>query len=477
MNKYEISQKYEDKPAKAFTKIKDFSILSSVLSTSDRIFTAKFQHKFPAFAAMVIGRNVANVTSIEDFLKSFHTDNEKINNWLDTTLRKFFIRDFTKTKPYNAKGSDPDWMQGKTDLVQVELDQDIRGKVEHVVDFLKSQMSQNPNMNLQSFQAEEAFKQSAAWLEQLLKKKIEEEVEGKDYEVILTEGSFKWIKLISENALSREGRLMGHCVGGYWKQVQGGAVEIYSLRDSKNEPHATIEYQPKRREINQIKGKQNKELKEEYRGTLITFLNSLKINWKDINKYDAGRNGLLLAGNKQVVDINNIPDGTVLVGPIKDYEGDINFPANATIAGDFVASKKQTSLPSNKLEVKGTLDISKADRKYVGTLPVEMVITKDFIASGTLVEKLPPKFRCGGSVFLDGCNLLSLPDNLYIKVEFDISNNPIKSLPKNLKVGGEFDLMDTEITELPADLQCGDAIYVDDESKMTIPEHLKEQVF
>jgi hypothetical protein len=42
-------------------------------------------------------------------------------------------------------------------------------------------------------------------------------------------------------ALGYEGDTMGHCVGGYCEDVIEGKTRIYSLRDSKGEPHVTIE--------------------------------------------------------------------------------------------------------------------------------------------------------------------------------------------------------------------------------------------
>lgn len=457
------------------------NILAHVLAASDRSYTSKFQRRFPALAAIVMGRNVANVSSIEDFLKSFHGDNSEINRWLDTTMRKWLIRDFDKTTPYKAQDSDPEWMKGKEDLILVKLDDDIRGKVEHVVDFLKAQAAQNPDLKLNNFQAVEAFKQAAQWMEALMKKKIEEEVPGKDYEILLEDGPYRWVKLISENALAREGRLMGHCVGGYWPQVKTGVVEIYSMRDSKNEPHVTIEYQSKRSEINQIKGKQNKALKDEYRPTMVNFLNAKKFNWRKINEYDAGMNGLLITGNGLVIDRENIPNGSVLKGPIKNYEGGIKFPESIKILGDFIANDYQKSLPSKRFEVTGTCDLSNGaeSRRWSGyDMPEELIVGKDFIGSGNLMEELPKKFSVSGDVLLDGCNLLKLPDNLKIKGELDISDNPIKRLPKNLQVAGELDLMDTEITEIPEDLKALDSIYVDDDFDMDkVPEHLKDQVF
>lgn len=50
-------------------------------------------------------------------------------------------------------------------------------------------------------------------------------------------------KLTTPEQLQFEGDEMGHCVGGYHYQVERGDTIIYSLRDSKNIPHVTIEIQ------------------------------------------------------------------------------------------------------------------------------------------------------------------------------------------------------------------------------------------
>lgn len=47
-----------------------------------------------------------------------------------------------------------------------------------------------------------------------------------------------------EDALGYEGKLMGHCVGGYCPEVAEGRSRIFSLRDAKGKPHVTIEVKP-----------------------------------------------------------------------------------------------------------------------------------------------------------------------------------------------------------------------------------------
>jgi hypothetical protein len=68
----------------------------------------------------------------------------------------------------------------------------------------------------------------------------------KDY----PEQGYSWRQLKHEDEptlqkwLTQEGDAMGHCVGGYCPDVQSGASNIYSLRDTKGQPHVTIETAP-----------------------------------------------------------------------------------------------------------------------------------------------------------------------------------------------------------------------------------------
>jgi len=65
----------------------------------------------------------------------------------------------------------------------------------------------------------------------------------KDY----PEDGMRWVELkgkdrdTTQRWLSSEGDAMGHCVGGYCDDVENGVTRILSLRDSKGQPHVTIE--------------------------------------------------------------------------------------------------------------------------------------------------------------------------------------------------------------------------------------------
>lgn len=105
-----------------------------------------------------------------------------------------------------------------------------------------------------------------------------------------------------QDALKYEGDTMGHCVGGYCDDVLSGRSRIYSLRDTKGQPHVTIEVAPRdvdstglneaqlqmvRRhgksvadEIIQIKGKANRAPNEEYLPFVQDFVRSQ--NWSNV---------------------------------------------------------------------------------------------------------------------------------------------------------------------------------------------------
>ena len=82
-------------------------------------------------------------------------------------------------------------------------------------------------------------------------------------EMLPTAGDMKWVDVRTPDALSLEGNIMGHCVGGsnYCNAVAKETTKIVSLRDKKGVPHVTIEIQKDQNgnfsRIAQIKGTGN----------------------------------------------------------------------------------------------------------------------------------------------------------------------------------------------------------------------------
>ena len=97
----------------------------------------------------------------------------------------------------------------------------------------------------------------------------------------------------SINDLDIEGCAMGHCVGGYCDVVSSGRIVIYSLRDPKNEPHATIEVTPtlplgrtrSRGTVDQIKGNGNAPPIEKYRPMIKQWLQTTDFEYERSEDY------------------------------------------------------------------------------------------------------------------------------------------------------------------------------------------------
>jgi hypothetical protein len=67
---------------------------------------------------------------------------------------------------------------------------------------------------------------------------------------------WSWVKVVSKEALEREGALMRHCVGSYAERVERGACAVWSLRDVEGKPLVTVEtsHVPRGVSMRQVKG-------------------------------------------------------------------------------------------------------------------------------------------------------------------------------------------------------------------------------
>lgn len=143
-------------------------------------------------------------------------------------------------------------------------------EAEHIIDFLCSDKAPKRLMKMSIKQAQEA---ADSWTKTNQKKGKNLIEDSDDTETIhlYADGS-RIAKLISEKAYKREGFLMSHCLGGYSIKSD---VEIYSYRDSKNQPHATFEVRRTGNEIMQIKGKGNGPIHPKYIMPILDFLTSI----------------------------------------------------------------------------------------------------------------------------------------------------------------------------------------------------------
>jgi hypothetical protein len=135
-----------------------------------------------------------------------------------------------------------------------------QSEVEHIIDFMIYKNFINPEI----INYELMNKKTKKWIIMLTQNILTiDEVYGEDIEIVLDfNDGFRFVKLLSKNAYVREGGLMTHCVSSYFSRE----VNIYSLRDSFNKPHCTIE------QDKQIKGKGNGSISLKYINYVVKFL-------------------------------------------------------------------------------------------------------------------------------------------------------------------------------------------------------------
>ena len=141
---------------------------------------------------------------------------------------------------------------------------------EHITDYLMSSKAPKRVTRATYKQIKENTKK---WNNALIKKGEHIKETKKDTEVVIDfKDGFKAVKLIGENAYKREGFLMRHCVESYYNKDD----EIYSIRDKKNIPHATLS-----KSSQQIKGKGNGSINPKYIKYVVKLLESLKVNVRE----------------------------------------------------------------------------------------------------------------------------------------------------------------------------------------------------
>jgi hypothetical protein len=137
---------------------------------------------------------------------------------------------------------------------------EVQDEIEHILDYL---LSGKAPKNIAGMAYAEVKKNTDKWNKALVAKGEHIKETARDIETILDFGDgFKIVKLIGKNAYEREGYLMRHCASSYF----GKGKEVYSLRDSKNMPHATME------KNQQVKGKGNGDIHPNYVHYVVKFL-------------------------------------------------------------------------------------------------------------------------------------------------------------------------------------------------------------
>ena len=172
-----------------------------------------------------------------DFIREFHDNNPIEIEFVNNHLKKHLVN--------NPENKD---------------------EIEQILDFLYSK-----KIDISKVWYTVLLEKTEKWHKKLQSVSLKDnEVEWTDYETYLDFwDGFKFVKLISKSCYEREGKLMSHCVASYFERNS----TIYSLRDSKNLPHCTVE------DGQQIKGKGNWKIDPKYIDYVVKFLEK---NWMNV---------------------------------------------------------------------------------------------------------------------------------------------------------------------------------------------------
>lgn len=236
----------------------------------------------------------ANLTNFTDLLTSINAalDIKEIPQFAGSEtnkVRDWFLKQYVSAikndeidlknaiKKHEYKDGEPEWMN-KPDIMDFtgDLPEDVVDEIGHTVDYFATlepndlrKIYKEPyrviKQKVQEWDRELAASATDSGKEDVEKKKL---ALGKDYKVVKQVGGMKWVKLLTPESKDVEGEFMGHCVGGAGYENK----DIYSLWDSKNRSHVTIEADDNKKTIQQIKGKQNKEPNEKYLPASIDFV-------------------------------------------------------------------------------------------------------------------------------------------------------------------------------------------------------------
>ncbi len=367
--------------------------------------------------SILLEYNIINNDKINNILDLFLKEKEvtdifvinwlkkKVNNYINSTGK--FLNLYNPTEDDKQKYP---WLNKAIDnnqeIYRFTEVAGFRMRVDSVIDWVKSLNKEDEDYKkLDRISFEQALERHDRWM------KKNDGILRDDSKLVKTIYSFpdgyKIVELPDDFCKTREGQLMGHCVG----QGKYSGKTIFSLRDRKNNPHATLELKGNR--VVQLQGKENKDVVEKYHPYLQEFFTNSEYTLTEGYYTKIG----LIKLNNEVYKINEIPDGLVI--------------ENETYT-DLENCEILTKLPNN-LTVNHYLNLNGC---------INLV-------------KIGDNLKVGTNLDLGGCvNLVKIGDNLRVGHVLNLSNC-------------------TSLARLPYDTKVGSSVILDRYSKIRFPEHLK----
>lgn len=317
---------------------------------------------------------------------------EELSRLLKVTLGRALSKEKQWVVPVDEMPEDaPEWLRekwGRAAFCRFLPDQELRAKVEHVRDWLLSCSMRNapwlrnvdergrPRKLLKIGSLEQAIKEADKDLHRQRQQNkdnvdidaaFEDEIAPGGIAVVkVFDDGYRMVRILNKVSAMRESYMMRHCIGdgaydSYLKEDPSkSAMEFYSLRDPKNQPHVTMQVCREKRLLRQFSGKKNAWPASKYLPYVTDFVCENRVC---CDRYAQGLGFVIHEGKKYTLD--SLPDNYTFNGnlDISHMDGFI-CPKNLTVDGYFSLRKDQRSSLKSCLKV--ILRIREDDRTKDG---------------------------------------------------------------------------------------------------------------
>ena len=276
-------------------------------------------------------------------------------------------------------------------------------------------------------------------------------------------------RLLTERALDNESAAMQHCVGHgiYDTDVREGRTVILSLRDPHNNPHVTIEIDVKANSVQQIRGKQNERPKAEYARRVRIFLNC-----RDYDQiYRPIEIGIVVDEMGIKHNIDCLPEGLAIKGTLDLKECALEaLPRYLEVRGDLNIERSNIRTLPDGLKVSGSL---RAAGSMLERLRPDHGIARDIDVSKTRLSELPDDLEVDGRLNISDTVITRLPRRLVITGDLDMKSTDVKVVPADMIVGFNYHLSSSGVRRFEASsLYVGGSLVMNDCGKVHLPEFL-----
>lgn len=304
---------------------------------------------------------------------------EELSRLLKVTLGRALSKEKQCVFPVDAMPEDaPEWLRakwGRAAFCRFVPDQELRAKVEHVRDWLLACSLRNapwlenvddkgrPRKLLKIGSLEQAIKEADKDLQRQRQQNKDSVDVDAAFEDEITQGGiavvkvfddgYRMVRILNKVAAKRESYLMRHCIGNgaydsYLNEDPSkSAMEFYSLRDTKNQPHVTMQVCKEKRALRQCAGKRNYYPAAKYKSYVEAFICEFTIC---CDSYAAWLGFVFHGGQKYMLD--SLPDDYTFNGTLDiSHMDDFTCPKNLTVDGHFALRKEQRALLKPCLKV------------------------------------------------------------------------------------------------------------------------------